>query len=87
MARTTSFSVQPNVFFTSFASSSGTRAKATDRCGVSDPFHGVRGALSGTAPTGLSGSRRPSTMREIDLVVSATRRGSDSSRRALDAMA
>ena len=38
--RTTSFTVQPNAFLTALASSSGTRAKATERCGLSEPFHG-----------------------------------------------
>ena len=57
-ASTRSFTFTSRMRRTSFTSASGMRANATLRPREIESFHGVRGAVSGTAPTPPSGSRR-----------------------------
>ena len=61
---TMSLTVQSYAVLSSRTASSVTRENPTVRSGPRLPFQGVRGAVSGAAPTRVSGSRRPATTRE-----------------------
>ena len=71
----------------SFTSGSGTRAKPTVRPVDSAPFHEVRGAVSGAAPTATRGSRRPWATRLTAPTVFPMSLGRLMVRRSLDAAA
>ena len=69
---------------TALVSSSGTRAKATERCGPMEWLNGVRGAVSGTAPWCSSGLRTRPTMLATDCTVRPMSGTASLARRSLD---
>jgi hypothetical protein len=74
----------PNAVLTALTSLRLTRANATLRWGVMAELHGVRGAVSGRAPTGASALRRRFTSVPAVRAVRPSSAGNDSMRRVCD---
>ncbi len=82
-----SFTLTPSASLIALASSSGTRAKATERFGPIDWLNGVRGAVSGTAPCLVSSSRMLRTSVVTDPSVRVTSGTTSRARRSFDMVA